>query len=333
MLLALTLKAKDNREMRVLLTGVAGFVGFHLARALLARGDDVLALDSVNDYYDPQLKIDRLAALGEPAGFRFMKVDVVDPAALRAAVGDFDPDVVIHLAAQAGVRYSLINPGAYVDSNVRGHLNLLELSRTMKRMPRFVYASSSSVYGNRTETPFREGDRTDSPVSVYAATKKSGEVIAQSYSHLYGMSLAGLRFFTVYGPWGRPDMAYWMFTDAILRDQPIKLFNNGVMRRDFTDIRDIVEGILRVADGRTPGHEIYNIGHSEPVTLARFLDAIEGAIGKKAIVEMAPMQPGDVGDTYADVSKLTAHFGYQPAIGVEEGIRTFVDWYREYKRL
>jgi len=319
--------------MRILLTGVAGFIGFHLARALLARGDDVLALDNVNDYYDPQLKIDRLGALGQPAGFRFAKVNIVDPAALKAAVGDFEPDVVIHLAAQAGVRYSLINPGAYVDSNVRGHLNMLELARAMKHAPRVVYASSSSVYGNRTDTPFREDDRTDSPVSVYAATKKSGEVIAQTYAHLYGMSLAGLRFFTVYGPWGRPDMAYWMFTDAILRDQPIRLFNNGVMRRDFTDIRDIVAGILRIADGANPGHEIYNIGHSEPVTLARFLTAIEDAIGKKAIVEMAPMQPGDVGDTYADVSKLVAHFGYHPAISVEDGIKTFVDWYRGYKGL
>jgi UDP-glucuronate 4-epimerase len=319
--------------MRVLLTGVAGFVGFHLARALLARGDDVLGLDSVNSYYDTQLKLDRLAALGQPQGFRFVKVDIVDPDALKAAVGDFEPDVIVHLAAQAGVRYSLINPGAYADSNVRGHLNMLELARQMTRVPRLVYASSSSVYGNRTQTPFREDDRTDSPVSVYAATKKSGEVIAQSYAHLYGMSLAGLRFFTVYGPWGRPDMAYWMFTDAILRDQPIQLFNNGVMRRDFTDIRDIVAGVLRVADGDRPGHEIYNIGHSEPVTLIRFLAAIEGAIGKKAIVEMAPMQPGDVGDTYADVSKLVDHFGYHPAIAIEDGVKSFVDWYRGYKGL
>jgi UDP-glucuronate 4-epimerase len=317
--------------MRVLLTGVAGFIGFHVARALLARGDEVLGLDNVNSYYDTQLKLDRLTALGQPQGFRFEKVDIVEPDALRAAVGDFQPDVIIHLAAQAGVRYSLLNPGAYVDSNVRGHLNMLELARQMKRVPRLVYASSSSVYGNRTETPFREDDRTDSPVSVYAATKKSGEVIAQSYAHLYGMSLAGLRFFTVYGPWGRPDMAYWMFTDAILRDKPIQLFNNGVMRRDFTDIRDIVAGILRIADGDRPGHEIYNIGHSEPVTLARFLAAIEDAVGRKAMVEMAPMQPGDVGDTYADVSKLADHFGYHPAIAIEDGIKTFVDWYRSYR--
>lgn len=319
--------------MRVLLTGVAGFVGFHLARALLARGDEVLALDNVNDYYDPQLKIDRLAALGQPEGFRFKKIDIVDPDALNAAVGDFQPDVIIHLAAQAGVRYSLINPGAYADTNVRGHLNMLELARQMKRPPRVVYASSSSVYGNRTETPFREDDRTDSPVSVYAATKKSGEIIAQSYAHLYGLSIAGLRFFTVYGPWGRPDMAYWMFTDAILHNKPIQLFNNGVMRRDFTDIRDIVTGILRIAGGDRPGHEIYNIGHAEPVTLMRFLTAIEAAVGKKAVVEMAPMQPGDVGDTYADVSKLVAHFDYHPAIAIEDGIKTFVDWYRGYKDL
>jgi UDP-glucuronate 4-epimerase len=317
--------------MRVLLTGVAGFVGFHVAHALLARGDEVLGLDNLNSYYDTQLKLDRLTALGQPQGFHFAKVDIVDPDALKAAVGDFEPDVIIHLAAQAGVRYSLLNPGAYVDSNVRGHLNVLELTRRMKRVPRLVYASSSSVYGNRTQTPFREDDRTDSPVSVYAATKKSAEVIAETYAHLYGMSLAGLRFFTVYGPWGRPDMAYWMFTDAILRDKPIQLFNNGVMRRDFTDIRDILTGILRIADGDRPGHEIYNIGHSEPVTLARFLGAIEAAVGRKAIVEMAPMQPGDVVDTYADVSKLADHFGYHPAIAVEDGIKTFVDWFRSYR--
>ena len=316
--------------MRVLLTGVAGFVGFHVARALLARGDQVLGLDDLNSYYDKQLKLDRLTALGEPQEFQFAKVDIIDPDALKAAVGDFQPDVIIHLAAQAGVRYSLVNPGAYVDANVRGQLNLLELTRRMKRVPRLVYASSSSVYGNRTQTPFREDDRTDNPVSVYAATKKSAEVIAQTYAHLYGMSLAGLRFFTIYGPWGRPDMAYWLFTDAILRDKPIRLFNNGVMRRDFTDIRDILAGILSIADGERPGHEIYNIGHSEPVTLARFLAAIEVAVGRKAIVEMAPMQPGDVGDTYADVSKLADHFGYHPTIAIEDGIKTFVDWYRGY---
>ena len=314
--------------MRVLLTGVAGFVGFHVARALLARGDEVLGLDNLNSYYDTQLKFDRLTALGQPQGFQFAKADIIEPDALKAAVGDFQPDVIIHLAAQAGVRYSLLNPGAYVDANVRGQLNVLELARHMKRVPRLVYASSSSVYGNRTQTPFREDDRTDSPVSVYAASKKSAEVLAQSYAHLYGMNLAGLRFFTIYGPWGRPDMAYWMFTDAILRDAPIRLFNNGAMRRDFTDIRDILAGLLRIADGERPGHEIYNIGHSEPVTLARFLAAIEGAVGRKAIVELAPMQPGDVGDTYADVSKLADHFGYHPAIAIEDGIKTFVDWYR-----
>ena len=314
--------------MRVLLTGVAGFVGFHVARALLARGDEVLGLDNLNSYYDTQLKLDRLSALGQPQGFHFAKADIVDPDALKGAVGDFQPDAIIHLAAQAGVRYSLLNPGAYVDANVRGQLNMLELARQMKRVPRFVYASSSSVYGNRTQTPFREDDRTDSPVSVYAATKKSAEVLAQSYAHLYGMSIAGLRFFTIYGPWGRPDMAYWMFTDAILRNTPLRLFNNGAMRRDFTDIRDILAGLLRVADGQRPGHEIYNIGHSEPVTLARFLAAIEGAVGRTALVEMAPMQPGDVGDTYADVTKLDDHFGYHPTIAIEDGIKTFVDWYR-----
>lgn len=320
--------------MRVVLTGVAGFIGFHLARALLDAGAEILALDNLNDYYDPQLKADRLAALGAPAGFRFAHADIVDADALERAVDGFHPDVIVHLAAQAGVRYSLTNPGAYVDTNVRGHLNMLELARRCSGLRAFVYASSSSVYGDRSDTPFREDDRCDSPVSVYAATKRAGELLSESYSRLYGLSLTGLRFFTVYGPWGRPDMAYWLFTDAILRDQPIRLFNNGQMRRDFTDIRDIVGGIVRVVENaRKPGHEIYNIGHSEPVTLRRFLAAIEQATGRRAQVELAPMQPGDVGDTFADVAKFARDFGYAPRISVEEGIGDFVQWFRAYKRL
>ncbi len=320
--------------MRVLLTGVAGFIGFHLAGRLLEAGCDVLGLDSLNDYYDPQLKHDRLSALGQPAGFRFEQADIASEAELAAATADFQPDVIVHLAAQAGVRYSLVNPGAYADANVRGHLNMLELARRTPGLRQFIYASSSSVYGARADTPFRETDRCDAPASIYAATKRSGELLTASYCSLFGLKAAGLRFFTVYGPWGRPDMAYWSFTDAMLRRQPIRLFNNGQMRRDFTDIRDIVEGVARMtlAEAR-PGHEIYNIGHSEPVTLARFVAALEHATGVQAIVEMAPMQPGDVGDTYADVSKLETAYGYRPRIAIEEGVANFVDWFRGYKGL
>jgi UDP-glucuronate 4-epimerase len=320
--------------MRVVLTGVAGFIGFHLARALLDAGAEILALDNLNDYYDPALKADRLAALGQRANLRFARVDIVDAEALDNATRGFGPDVIVHLAAQAGVRYSLTNPGAYVDANVRGHLNMLELARRSEGLRAFVYASSSSVYGERSDTPFREDDRCDAPVSVYAATKRAGELLSESYARLYGLSLTGLRFFTVYGPWGRPDMAYWLFTDAILRGQPIRLFNNGQMRRDFTDVRDIIGGIVRVVeDAHKPGHEIYNIGHSEPVTLRRFLAAIEQATGRRAQVELAPMQPGDVGDTFADVSKFARDFGYAPRISVEEGIGEFVQWFRAYRGL
>ncbi len=320
--------------MRVLITGVAGFVGFHLARDLLGRGAEILGIDSLNDYYDPQLKADRIAAIGEAKGFTFKRCDIIDAAKLDEAAKGFRPDLIVHLAAQAGVRYSLQNPTAYVESNVRGQLNMLELARRSDGLQAFIYASSSSVYGDRKETPFRESDRCDNPVSVYAATKRSGELLAEAHAKLYGLSLTGLRFFTVYGPWGRPDMAYWLFTEAVLKGQPIKLFNRGEMRRDFTDVRDIVGGMTRIIDGKPKaGHEIYNIGHSEPVTLKRFLTAIETATGKAAKIEMAPMQPGDVGDTYADVSKLKAAYGYEPAISVEDGIGRFVEWFRGYRKI
>lgn len=320
--------------MRVLLTGVAGFVGFHLARHLVRDGAEVMGIDSLNAYYDPQLKHDRLAELGAPASFEFRKADIADAGQLAEATKDFRPDVIVHLAAQAGVRYSLSNPEAYVESNVRGQLNMLELARRTDGLSAFIYASSSSVYGDRKEVPFREHDRCDSPVSVYAATKRSGELLAQAYAKLYGLSLTGLRFFTVYGPWGRPDMAYWLFTEAVLKGEPIKLFNRGEMRRDFTDVRDIIGGLTRIIEAPPkPGHEIYNIGHSEPVTLKRFLAAIEQATGRTAKIELAPMQPGDVGDTYADVSKLKAAFGYEPQIAVEDGLGLFVEWFRKYRGL
>jgi UDP-glucuronate 4-epimerase len=324
--------------MRILLTGAAGFIGFHFARTLLDRsvgdrrvGDgsvEVLGLDSLNDYYDPALKAGRLDQLRGKPGFTFRQTDIADTAALEAATQDFAADVVVHLAAQAGVRYSIDNPMAYVEANIRGQLNMLEYAR--RTGVRMLYASSSSVYGNRSETPFRETDRCDHPVSVYAASKRSGELLSGVYADMYGLSLTGLRFFTVYGPWGRPDMAYWLFTDAILNGRPIRMFNSGEMRRDFTDVRDIVAGMLAMIDNPAPaGHHLYNIGHSEPVTLARFVAAIESAIGRPAVREMAPMQPGDVGDTFADVSRLEADYGYRPAISIEDGVKSFVDWYRQ----
>jgi UDP-glucuronate 4-epimerase len=319
--------------MRILLTGVAGFIGFHAARALLARGDSVLGLDNLNAYYDPALKQDRLAEISLPNAFRFVRVDIADRDALAGAVGGFEPDVILHLAAQAGVRHSLENPAAYADSNLVGHLNILELARTHPAA-RVIYASSSSVYGDRQDAPFRETDRCDSPASLYAATKRSGELMAECYSRLFGLSLTGLRFFTVYGPWGRPDMAYWMFTDAILRGEAIPLFNNGDMRRDFTDVRDVVEALLRIVDAPSrTGHELYNIGHAQPLSLRAFVGAIEAAVGRSARMDLAPMQPGDVHETFADVSKLERDFGFTPRIDVAEGIAEFVAWYRRYRGL
>ena len=323
-----------SERLRVLLTGVAGFIGFHVARALLMRGDEVLGLDSLNDYYDPMLKHDRLAELGAPGNFRFAHVDLADDAALRRAVRGFAPDVIVHLAAQAGVRYSLIAPAAYADANVRGHINVLELAKDTPGLRHMIYASSSSVYGQRSDMPFRETDRCDAPASVYAASKRAGELMSEAYAGIYGLALTGLRFFTVYGPWGRPDMAYWSFTDAILRGETIKLFNNGRMRRDFTDVRDVVAGIVRIVDAAPArGNAIYNIGHSEPVELMRFLGALETATGRKARTELTPMQPGDVGDTFADVSKLERDYGVRPRIGIEEGAAEFVAWYRDYSGL
>ncbi len=317
--------------MRILLTGVAGFIGFHLGKALISQGHDVLAIDSLNDYYRPQLKLDRLSELGTPANLTFRQVDISDADALAAAVGDFQPDSIIHLAAQAGVRYSLINPAAYADANVRGQINLLELARKYEGLGRFIYASSSSVYGDRGDGPFREDDRCDEPVSVYAATKRAGELISQSYSHLYGMNLTGLRFFTVYGSWGRPDMAYWIFSEAIESGKPVRLFNQGEMRRDFTHVDDVVTAILKVLDApEKPGHEIYNVGHAEPVYLKEFLRVLEEALGKKAEVELLPMQLGDVGDTFADTTKFANAFGFKPGIGIETGLAEFVAWWRGY---
>jgi UDP-glucuronate 4-epimerase len=328
--------------LRILVTGAAGFIGAAVARALLNRGDAVLGIDNLNDYYDPKLKHARLKTL-ENASFSFKKVDFSDHIALNSALSGETFDSIIHLGAQAGVRYSLENPRAYVQANIVGHLNLLEIARAgVKQM---LYASSSSVYGNNPTTPFRVEDRVDHPISLYAATKKSDELISETYAHLYRIPLTGLRFFTVYGPWGRPDMAPWLFTEAVLARRPIKVFNNGDMRRDFTYIDDIVAGVLAAHDNPPPDdgcvkpggsiapHRIYNIGNNKPERLIDFIAAIEAACGKKAICDYEPMQPGDVAETYADIDAIRRDLGYAPATSIDVGIPAFVEWYRGYQGL
>jgi UDP-glucuronate 4-epimerase len=317
-----------------LVTGAAGFIGFHTAKRLLERGDAVLGLDNLNDYYDVSLKEARLALLAHPS-FRFVKLDVADREGMKRLFETERFDAVIHLAAQAGVRYSLKNPHAYVDSNLVGFVNVLEGCRHAK-IAHLVYASSSSVYGANTEAPFSVEHRVDHPVSLYAATKKANELMAHTYSHLYGLPVTGLRFFTVYGPWGRPDMAIFSFTKAILDGKPIDVFNHGKMRRDFTYVDDIVEGVLRVA-GRVPEpcvtgakYKLYNIGNDQPVELERFIATLEAAIGKTAIKNYLPMQPGDVLATHADVDDLMRDVGFRPSTPLEEGIAKFVAWYRDY---
>ena len=331
--------------MKILVTGAAGFIGFHVATILLERGDEVVGVDIVNDYYDPTLKEARLNLLREYSAFSFIKMDVAN----RAAMADLfrTPfERVIHLAAQAGVRYSLTNPQAYVDSNIQGFLNVLEGVRA-QRCPHLTYASSSSVYGANTAMPFSVAQVVDHPVSLYAATKKANELMAHCYSHLYRLPTTGLRFFTVYGPWGRPDMALFLFTKAILAGEPINVFNNGKMRRDFTYIDDIANGVVRISDrpakpdaqwnGDAPNpatssapYRLYNIGNSNPVELDEFIGEIEKATGKKAIRNYMPMQDGDVPATFADVSALERDFGYRPRTSVREGVGNFVRWYREY---
>ncbi|NIJ08074.1 UDP-glucuronate 4-epimerase [Sphingomonas vulcanisoli] len=327
---------------RILVTGAAGFIGYHLCRALLARGDAVLGIDNLNDYYPVSLKRDRVAAIEAAGGdFRFLPLDFADDAALDAAMAGEAIDAIVHLGAQAGVRYSLQNPRAYVRSNVAGHLNLLELGR-QRKIGHLVYASSSSVYGGNESLPFRVEDRADHPVSLYAATKRADELMSESYAHLYRLPQTGLRFFTVYGPWGRPDMAPWLFTEAILNGRPIKLFNQGQMRRDFTYIDDIVAGVVAAIDhppaddgqvkagGSTTPHRLYNIGNSQAEELEHFVSIIEQACGRKAIRDYQPMQPGDVTATYADVSAIERDLGYAPTTTIEAGVPRFVDWYRGY---
>jgi UDP-glucuronate 4-epimerase len=330
----------------VLVTGAAGFIGFHLTRRLLSNGVHVTGIDDLNPYYDVKLKEDRLQILQAEPGFSFYKSNIAERERL---VDIFDArhfDVVVNLAAQAGVRYSLQNPYAYVDANLVGFVNLLECCRHHKT-PHLVFASSSSVYGANTHMPFSVHDNVDHPVSLYAATKKSNELLAHSYSHLYGLGCTGLRFFTVYGPWGRPDMALFLFTKAIYDGQPIQVFNHGKMKRDFTYIDDIVEGVVRVmgrppqpnpswdADRPDPGtsytaYKIYNIGNNQPVELTDFIAAIEAAVGKTARKEMREMQAGDVPATYADIDDLVRDVGFRPDTPLETGIRRFVEWFRDY---
>jgi UDP-glucuronate 4-epimerase len=311
-----------------LVTGAAGFIGFHVSRALLERGDRVLGLDNLNDYYDVSLKEARLRLLQDNEHFTFYKEDLANREALTQIFGKNRIQVVCNMAAQAGVRYSLVNPFAYQSSNLEGFLNIIHLSQE-HQVENFVYASSSSVYGNNKKVPFSVQDRVDNPISLYAATKKANELVAHTYSHLYSLPCSGLRFFTVYGPWGRPDMALFIFTKAITENQPIEVYNFGKMRRDFTYIDDIVQGVLASMD-RPVSYAIYNLGNSRAVDLLYFIECIEKELGKKAEKRMLPMQPGDVVETYADISESERDLGFQPTTRIEEGIASFISWYRSF---
>jgi UDP-glucuronate 4-epimerase len=317
--------------MKILVTGAAGFIGSHLATRLLARGDTVVGLDNMNAYYDVRLKESRLALLRARPGFEFVKADLVDRAAMGAIFAGGRFDAIVNLAAQAGVRYSLEDPHAYVDANVTGFLNVLEGARH-HGTSHLVFASTSSVYGTNDKLPFDEGQRTDTPISLYAATKKANEVMAHSYAHLFGIPTTGLRFFTVYGPWGRPDMALFKFTRGILAGEPIPVFNEGRMVRDFTYVDDIVEGVVRTID-RPNRYRIFNIGNNQRVELMAYIRAIEKALGMTAKLELLPMQAGDVAATEADTSALAEYTGFKPDTPVEEGVRRFVEWYRGYYKV
>ena len=329
-----------------LITGTAGFIGFHLAKRLLERGEEVVGFDNVNNYYSVELKRDRLAQLADFDNYTFVEADLADQTAVDSVFKQHEFDRVVNLAAQAGVRYSLTNPRAYTESNIVGFLNILEACRHAKT-PHLTYASSSSVYGGCTRMPFSTSDRVDHPLSLYAATKRSNEMMAHTYSHLYGLPTTGLRFFTVYGPWGRPDMALFLFTKAILENRPIEVFNEGRMRRDFTYIDDIVEGVDRTSqqiaqpdpswnsDDPNPStssapYRVFNIGNHQPVELSHFIEVIEEALGRKAQRKLLPMQPGDVPATYANIDALEAAVGFRPSTPIETGVRRFIDWYRDY---
>ena len=317
----------STEESVILITGAAGFIGYHLSKKLCALGEQVVGIDSLNDYYDPVLKKARLKNLEKEKNFTFVKLDLCDYNGLMELFDQFDFEKICHLAAQAGVRYSLTHPFAYQKSNSEGFLNIIEMARKNK-VQNFVFASSSSVYGLNTKLPFSESDRTDSPISLYAATKKANELVAHCYSHLYGIPCSGLRFFTVYGPWGRPDMALFMFTKNILAGETIDVFNNGKMKRNFTYIDDIVDGIVITLNNPAP-YEIYNIGNSRAEELMSFIGEIEKNVGKKAIFNYLPMQPGDVPATVADIAKLQK-LGYEPKTNIDQGIKDFIGWYRGY---
>ena len=326
------MKKLNISKNSILITGAAGFVGFHLARKLLVQGNTVIGFDNINSYYDTQLKYDRLKILGDHDSFTFVKGDLADKVAVDNLFKLSKPDIVVNLAAQAGVRYSIENPQAYIESNITGFFNILEACR-YNPVEHLLYASSSSVYGNQQKTPFSVTDNVDNPISLYAATKKSNELMAFTYSHLYNIPTTGLRFFTVYGPFGRPDMAYFSFTKKIMDGEAITIFNNGDMYRDFTYIDDIVQGIENML--RTPPQgenksKIYNIGNHKPEKLMYFIETLEKAIGKEAKKEFLPMQSGDVYQTYADIDDLARDFGFKPSTGIEEGLNKFVKWYKQY---
>ena len=325
--------------MTILVTGAAGFIGYHVSKALLDRGEQVIGIDSLNDYYDPVLKRARLAQLKGRNGFSFHRIDVADGEAMLALVGaERAIDRVVHMAAQAGVRYSLENPHAYVESNVMGQLVLLEACRQLPKLEHLVYASSSSVYGANEKLPFSVEDRVDAPVSLYAATKRAAELITESYAQLYRLPATGLRFFTVYGPWGRPDMSAYIFTKAIFEGRPIQVFNKGEMRRDFTYIDDIVAGVLAAVDrppgtGETPPHRLYNLGNHRSEDLMHFIAVLEEACGREAEKVFTDMQPGDVKETFADIESARRELGFEPRTTIDEGLPRFVAWFREYHGL
>jgi UDP-glucuronate 4-epimerase len=320
--------------MTLLITGSAGFIGYHLAARLLEAGEPVIGIDNLNDYYDPALKRARLARLEARPNFAFQQLDVADYDGVMALVDRHaEIDRIVHLAAQAGVRYSLSNPLVYIESNVRGQVVMLEAARRLKQLKKLIYASSSSVYGANRKQPYSVKDRVDHPVSLYAATKRAGELITESYCRSYGMAAVGMRFFTVYGPWGRPDMALYLFTDAILAGRAINVFNNGQMQRDFTYIDDVVDAVA-AAVGQPPGaagdHRVYNIGNNRPETLLDFIATLERALGRTAIMNMMPMQVGDVVSTYADIDAARRDLGFEPRTPIGEGIPRFVAWYRQH---
>ncbi|VAV97826.1 dTDP-glucose 4,6-dehydratase [hydrothermal vent metagenome] len=331
--------------MAIVVTGAAGFIGFNVSRLLLARGEQVIGIDNINDYYDIKLKHARLAEIKDDKNFTFLKLDFSDFEALKSALDQHDVKKIIHLGAQAGVRYSLTNPFVYAQSNLIGHLNIMEYGRHRQGFEHLVYASSSSVYGGNKNMPFSVDDRVDNPVSLYAATKKADELMSQSYAHLYRMPQTGLRFFTVYGPWGRPDMAMWIFTKKILAGEPIPVFNHGDMLRDFTFIDDIIDGIVRCLDnppkddgtmhtiGSNAPHRVYNIGNNNTVRLLDMIKVLEDCLGRKAEMDLLPIQPGDVKETAADITAIQNDLGFEPKTRIEEGIPKFIHWYKQYHKI